>query len=47
MTYNEKEKIQKIIENVFSNPNVNSTQAMDYVWKFHCSLSDEKRSNKT
>jgi len=38
MTYNEKEKIQKIIENVFSNPSVNSTQVMDYVWKFHCSL---------
>jgi len=47
MTYNEKEKIQKIIENVFSNPSVNSTQVMDYVWKFHCSLWDEKRSNKT
>lgn len=47
MTYNEKEKIQKIIENVFSNPSINSTQVMDYVWKFHCSLSDEKRSNKT
>lgn len=47
MTYNEKEKIQKIIENVFSNPSVNSTQVMNYVWKFHCSLWDEKRSNKT
>lgn len=47
MTYNEKEKIQKIIENVFSNPSINSTQVMDYVWVFHCSLSDEKRSKKT
>ena len=47
MTYNEKEKIQKIIEKVFSNPSVNSTQVMDYVWKFHYSLWDEKRSNKT
>lgn len=47
MTYNEKEKIQKIIENVFSNPNINSTQVMDCVWRFHWSLWDEKRSNKT
>ncbi len=47
MTYNEKEKIQKIIENVFSNPSINSTQVINYVWKFHCSLWDEKRSNKT
>lgn len=47
MTYNEQQKIQKIIENVFSNPSVNSTQVMDYVWYFLCSLSDEKWSNKT
>jgi hypothetical protein len=47
MTYNEKEKIQKIIENVFSNPSISSNQVMDYVWKFHCSLWDEKWSNKT
>jgi len=47
MTYNEKEKIQKIIENVFNNPSISSNQVMDYVWKFHCSLWDEKWSNKT
>lgn len=47
MTNNEQQKIQKIIENVFSNPSINSTQVMNYVWKFHSSLSDEKWSNKT